>query len=122
MADVGPVTDVHVDPDHYYLLQRHSGELVRFELPASAAPNAKVVELAGNFLAKPMPATLVGDAWVLELPLSEGRYIWQWRVDGTTPNDEATLAAASSGSADRTARSGVRWVKPAQRLSEAYPR
>jgi len=120
--DGGAVTDVRVDPDHYFLLQRRLGEqVVRFELPAAAAPDAKVVELAGNFSGKPLPATRVGDAWVLELPMTEGRYIWQWRVDGVTPNDEATFAAVM-GPADPGARAGVRWVKPVQRVTDAYPR
>jgi peptidase M1-like protein len=121
LGDIGAVSDVRVDPGHYFLLQRHYGEMVRFELPAAAVPDAKVVELSGNFLGKPMPATRSGDAWVVELPLSEGRYIWQWRVDGSSPNDEATMAAATAAS-DKTARAGVRWVKPVQRISEAYPR
>jgi len=121
VAYVGAVTDVRVDPDHYFLLQRHTGEIVRFVLPASAAPDAKVVELTGNFVGKPIPATRVDDAWVVELPLTEGRYIWQWRVDGTAPNDEATFAAVT-GPPDPAARAGVRWVKPLQRVTDAYPR
>ena len=121
VGDVGTVTGVVVDPDHYYLLQRRFGEVVRFALPVAAAPDAKVVELTGNFSGKPVPAVRIGEAWVVELPLTEGRYIWQWRVDGTTPNDEATFAAVT-GPADPNARSGVRWVKPVQRLTEAYPR
>jgi hypothetical protein len=121
VADLGPVTGVRVDPDHHYLLHRHYGEVVRFALPAAAAPEAKTVELAGNFLAKPMAATRTADAWVVELPLSEGRYIWQWRVDGAAPNDEATLSAAA-GPAAPGARAGIRVVKPLQRLAESYPR
>ena len=57
----------------------------------------------------------------VELPLSEGRYIWQWRVDGALPNEEATFAAMT-GSANPNARSGFRWVKPVQQLTESYPR
>jgi len=121
VADAGTVTDVRVDPDRYFLLQRHLGEIVRFALPAAAAPDAKVVELTGNFAGKPLPAARVGDAWVVELPMTEGRYIWQWRVDGATPNDEATFAAVT-GPADPNARAGVRWVRPLQRVMEAYPR
>ena len=121
IADVGAVSDVRVDPEHYFLLQRHMGEMVRFALPATAVPEAKVVELAGNFSGKPVPATRVGDAWVVELPMTEGRYIWQWRVDGSVPNDEATFAAVM-GPADPNARAGVRWLRPLQRLTDAYPR
>jgi hypothetical protein len=121
VGDLASVTDVRVDPDHYFLLQRHFGEVVRFELPASAVPDAKVVELAGNVFSKPIPATRSGDAWVVEIPLSEGRYIWQWRVDGALPNDESMFAAAAAPpSAD--ARSGVRVVRPVNRLAESYPR
>ena len=90
-------------------------------VPVAAAPDAKVVELTGNFSGKPVPATRTGEAWVVELPLTEGRYIWQWRVDGATPNDEATFAAVT-GPSDPNARSGVRWVRPVQRLTDAYPR
>ena len=72
IADVGAVSDVRVDPEHYFLLQRHMGETVRFALPAAAIPDAKVVELAGNFSGKPVPATRVGDAWVVELPHDGG--------------------------------------------------
>jgi hypothetical protein len=117
VADAGAVTDVRVDPDHYFLLQRHFGETVRFEFPASAAPEAKVVELTGNVTSKPIVATRSGDVWVVELPLTEGRYIWQWRVDGKLPTDEETLAAAAAGSPDPNARSGVRLVRAVQRIA-----
>jgi hypothetical protein len=121
VKDLGALTDVHVDPDHYFLLQRHYGETVRFTLPASAAPDAKVVELMGNVSGKPVPATRSGDAWVVELPMSEGRYVWQWRVDGALPNEEATYAAVT-GPPDPNARTGIRIVKPAQRIAEPFPR
>lgn len=117
VADAGAVTDVRVDPDHYFLLQRHYGETVRFEFPAAAAPDAKVVELAGNVTAKPIAATRVDDVWVVELPLIEGRYIWQWRVDGKLPTDEETLAAAAAGPPNPNARSGVRLVRALRRIS-----
>ncbi len=117
VADVGAVTDVRVDPDHYFLLQRHYGETVRFELPVAAAPEANVVELAGNVTAKPIAATRSGDVWVVELPLTEGRYIWQWRVDGKLPTDEETLAAAAAGPPNPNARSGVRLVRAVRRIS-----
>jgi hypothetical protein len=115
VADLGAVADVRVDPDHWFLLQRHYGETVRFELAASAAPNAKTVELIGNFVGKPIPATLAGDVWVVEMPLTEGRYVWQWRVDGTGPSDDATIAAASAPPSN-TARGGVRLVRPLVRM------
>ena len=121
VSSLGAVTDVRVDPDHYFLLQRHYGEVARFELPASAIPNAKVVELMGNVASKPVPATRSGDVWVAELPLSEGRYIWQWRVDGVLPSEESMFAAGAAPP-DPNARSGVRVIKPIQRVEAAYPR
>ena len=84
---------------------------------AAAAPDAKVVELAGNVTAKPIAATRVDDVWVVELPLIEGRYIWQWRVDGKLPTDEETLAAAAAGPPNPNARSGVRLVRALRRIS-----
>jgi hypothetical protein len=115
------VASVGIDPDHYFLLQRHYGEIVRFELPVAAVPDAKVVELTGNVLGKPMAATRSGDVWFVELPMSEGRYIWQWRVDGSVPNDEAMFAAIAEPP-NPGARSGVRVVKPLRRLLESYPK
>jgi hypothetical protein len=52
------------------------------------------------------------------LPLSEGRYVWLWRVDGTSPSDEDVLAAAKA-SADPAARAGVRIVHAVERLADA---
>ena len=121
VADVGQVTGVRIDPDKRFLLRRHFGEVVRFELPASAVPQAKSVELAGTFASRPVAATRAGEAWVVEIPLSEGRYVWQWRVDGQAPNDEAMLAAANGVPAPG-ARAGIRVVKPVERLTEPYPR
>ena len=122
VADLGTVAEVRVDPDHRFLLRRHFGEVVTFELPTSSVPDAKAVELAGNFASRPIAATRVAEAWVVELPLTEGRYVWQWRVDGSAPNDEATLAAAT-GPATPGARAGIRVVKPVRRLGDdAYPR
>jgi hypothetical protein len=121
VADIGSVTDVTVDPEHWFLLQRHFGEVVRFTLPVAAAPDAKLVELTGNFSTKPMLATRSGDAWFVELPLTEGRYIWQWRIDSALPNEEATYADIAAPS-NPNARTGVRWVKPLQRLRDGYPK
>ena len=108
----------HLHGTRRFLLRRHFGEVVRFEL---SAPEAKTVELAGNFASRPIPATRSGESWVVELPLSEGRYIWQWRVDGQAPNDDATLAAVNAPPAPGV-RAGIRVVKPAQRMTDAYPR
>lgn len=77
VSDVGAVAAVRLDPDHHLLIQRHLGEVVRF---AVHAPEAKSVTLLGP--ARPTPATRSGDDWVVELPLSEGRYFWAWQIDG----------------------------------------
>jgi hypothetical protein len=115
LGELGPVTAVRVDPDHHFLLRRHWGETVRFTL---RAPDAKTVELAGNFVAKPIAARRDGDLWTVTLPLSEGRYLWLWRVDGTSPSDEDALAAAEARS-DPAARAGVRIVPAVERLADA---
>ena len=58
LRDVGTVSEIHVDPDHRFLLQRHWGEpIVRFELPVSVAPTATSMSLNGNFVRGPIPAT-----------------------------------------------------------------
>jgi hypothetical protein len=115
LGDVGPVSAVRVDPDHHFLLRRHWGEMARFTL---RAPDAKTAELAGNFVTKPIPATRDGDGWTVTLPLPEGRYIWLWRVDGSSPSDDETVAAAKA-SGDPAARAGVRIVHALQRLADA---
>ena len=121
VGDLGQITAVRVDPDHRVLIRRQFGEVVRFDLPASSAPEAKTVELSGNFTSRPIPATRAGESWVVEVPLSEGRYIWQWRVDGQAPNDEAILATVNAAPTSG-ARAGIRVVKPTQKVNDAYPR
>jgi hypothetical protein len=113
VADVGTVTDVRVDPDHHFLIQRHWGErVVRFELPVStpALAGATSVSLNGNFLRAPIPATKVGDSWVVELPMTEGRYTWLWQA-GTAPSTAQPDPALT----------GVKVVTPRQRVTDAYP-
>jgi hypothetical protein len=120
-VDVGttqPVTAVHVDPDHHFLLRRHWGELARFTL---RAPNAQSVELSGSIASKPVAATRDGDRWSVTLPLTEGRYFWMWRVDGKGPTDEEALAAVKV-TGDPSARAGVRIVRPEQRLADSLAR
>ncbi|HEV2752188.1 MAG TPA: M1 family aminopeptidase [Gemmatimonadales bacterium] len=118
LGELGPVSAVRVDPDHHFLLRRHWGERVRFTL---RAPDAKTVELAGNVASKPIPATREGDVWAVTLPLTEGRYLWLWRVDGNPPSDDQVLAAAKT-SGDPAARAGVRIVQPIERLAAADAR
>jgi len=110
------ISEVRVDPDHHFLLRRHWGDTARFAL---RAPAAHTVELMGSFLATPVAATHNGDVWTVELPLTEGRYVWLWRVDGAPPSDEMAIAAAKRGSGDLDARAGVLIVKPVRRLSAA---
>jgi hypothetical protein len=113
---VGAVSEVRVDPDHEFLIQRHWGEpVVRFELPVAApsALGATAVSLSGNFLRAPIPATKSGDVWVVELPMTDGRYTWLWQVTGGQEGHDAS-------GMDPTL-TGVRIVKPLQRISNAYP-
>jgi 1,4-alpha-glucan branching enzyme len=115
LDNAGTVTRVLVDPDHHFLLRRHWGEVERFTLHA---PNAKTVELAGNFMAKPMAATRSGDDWTVEVPMPEGRYLYLWRVDGKSPSDLEAIAAVKAPSSDSTARAGVRTVRPLVHLDD----
>jgi hypothetical protein len=117
LRGVSAVSEARVDPDHDFLIQRHWGEpVVRFELPVSApsALGATAVSLNGNFLRAPVPATKSGDVWVVELPMTEGRYTWLWQVTGGPVGHDA------SGATDPTL-TGVRIVKPLQRIDNAYP-
>jgi hypothetical protein len=108
VSAVGTITNVRVDPDHKFLLQRHFGELAHFEL---RAPDAKDVALMGNFSLKPVPAKKTGDVWAVDLPMSEGRYSWAWAVDGK-PLDSPYNGQPASG---------VRLVQPLVRLTTSYP-
>jgi hypothetical protein len=122
---LGPVSDARVDPDHHFLIRRHWGDTARFQL---RAPNAKSVELTGSFLTKPIAATRVAGAtpadslWQVDVPLTEGRYVWVWRVDGKAPPDETALADARRPPGDLEARAGVRVVRPVRRLPDAEAR
>jgi hypothetical protein len=115
LRNVGSVSEIHVDPDHRFLLQRHWGEpVVRFELPVSVAPTATSVALNGNFVRAPIPATKSGDVWFVELPMTEGTYIWIWQPSDGTAGRGAALAPDSL-------LTGTRVVKPLQRITNAYP-
>ena len=116
VGDVTGVTDTRVDPQHRFLLQRHWGEkAVRFELPASRVGEGKSVTLAGNFLRAPIAATKIDDAWVVELPMTEGQYVWMWQI-----SDPATGRGGAAMSSD-PALTGTRIVRPLERVTNAYP-
>ncbi len=107
---LGVVTEVHVDPDYHFLLTRHWGEsAVRFSLPVARTGNATRVTLGGDFLRSPIPATKSGDAWVVVLPMTEGRYTWVWQIGDAPPlMPDSTLT-------------GLRTVRALERVTKAYP-
>lgn len=107
----GSIRQVRLDPEHEYLLLRHLGENVRFELRASAA---KEVALSGGFAIKPVPAVRHGDIWTVEMPMVNGRYNWAWQIDGR--------AAEPNSNLEGQPLTGVRYVKPVSEMESAYPR
>jgi hypothetical protein len=109
ITDLGTVTNIYIDPDHHLLLRRHRGEIVRFEVQA---PEAKKVELGGDFASDSIPATAKDGKWQIELPLTEGRYNWYWLIDGKRQTVEAGGKPQSE----------MRQVRPVQNLNSAYPR
>jgi hypothetical protein len=115
IASIGNVTAIRVDPNHRFLIQRRSGEVVRFELPASRLPGAQNVQLNASFLRQgvTLPATKSGDTWIVEVPLSEGRYTIVWAATGA--NGERI------GTANDPALTATRAVQPLQFIDNAYP-
>jgi hypothetical protein len=113
------VIAVHVDPDHRLLLQRHWGEHARFELPVGQAKGAKAVAVVGDFSLTAIPATHEGDRWVVELPLTDGRYVWCWQLDGAP---RAIVQGGDPGTDGDPALTFVRYVRPLQLLPDAYPK
>jgi hypothetical protein len=115
IGDVGNVTEIRIDPNHHFLIQRKWGQVVRFELPVSVLPGAQAVQLSATFLrqGESLPATRDGDTWFVEVPLTDGRYTWLWSVAGQT-------GASGGGNAD-PALTGTRVVLPLQRMRDAYP-
>lgn len=77
--DVGDVTGVVLDPEHRFLIRRAWGDTVRLALEA---PEAKEVTLTGTWAPEPIAAERRGGEWVVELPLTAGRYAYSWTVDG----------------------------------------
>ena len=119
LGNVGPVTLVHIDPNHRYLIQRRLGEVVRYELPASKVPGATSVSLASNFLRQgvTLPASLIDDMWVVEVPLTEGRYIHVWTAGGA---EQPSGRAGGSGASDPDL-TGARVVRALIRVENPYP-
>jgi hypothetical protein len=115
LAGVGNVTAIRVDPNHRFLIQRKLGDVVRFELPVSSLPGAQSVRLNGNFLRQgvTLPAARSGDTWVVEVPLTEGRYVFAWAA--TNAAGEPIRPQADP------ALSGTRTVLPVRRIDNAYP-
>ncbi len=64
--DLGAVTVVRIDPDHHLLIQRYRG-VFQLEL---RAPQAKTVQINGDFTSKSLPATLIDGVWKADLPLT----------------------------------------------------
>lgn len=119
VAGSDSITAVHVDPDHQLLLQRHWGEIARFELPVAKAQGTDSVALVGDFSLSPVPAKRVGESWVVELPLTEGRYVWSWQIDG---KPRAPGQGGDPGTQGDPALTGVRYVRPLQPIENGYPR
>ena len=115
VAALGSVTEARVDPDHHFLLRRHWGDSALFAL---RAPAAKKVELTGNFIAEPMAATREGDPWTVKLLLPEGRYVFIWRVDGTTTPDEDAVRDAQRAPGAPESRAGVLVVRPVMHIPD----
>ena len=107
----GPIRQVRLDPEHEYLLLRHLGENVKFEL---RAPSAKEVALSGGFAIKPVPAVRHGDTWTVEMPMVDGRYNWVWQIDGKAAEPHSNLEGQPL--------TGVRFVKAVSEMESAYPR
>lgn len=112
IGNLGSIRSVRIDPNHEFLLQRHLGENVRFTLSASAA---KTVALAGGFALKPVPAMHKGAVWTVEMSMVNGRYNWEWIIDGKKPNNGAQLEGQPL--------TGVSEVQPLQEMpATAYPK
>jgi hypothetical protein len=121
LGSIGRVNEIRVDPNHRFLLKRHWGEVVRFELPVSKLPGADAVELVATFLRQgvTLPATKRGDMWVVEVPLSEGRYTYVWSAAAAAGGRSGgTGGRGGAGDPDLT---GARVVRPQQRMENAYP-
>ena len=97
-----------------FFLQRHWGEpVVRFELPVSAVADARRRCRSTGISFAPDSGDKEGDAWVVELPMTEGRTPGLWQVGDAT-------GRGRGGAAD-SLMSGTRTVRALERVSNAYP-
>jgi hypothetical protein len=119
VRDVGSVSDVRVDPDHYFSCSATSARWCDSNCRHRRFRTQRSWSLPVTSSASRSRRRNRATCGVVELPMSEGRYIRQWRVDGALPNDESMFAAAAAPPS-LDARSGVR-VSPPQRLAESYP-
>jgi hypothetical protein len=107
VSDVGAITSVVIDPDHHLLIQRHQGEILHLEL---RAPNAKSVQINGDFTSRPIPAKITNGTWAIDLPLTAGRYFWYWLIDGKVQQSAANDPAIQE-----------QVIRPIQGVTLAYP-
>ncbi|HKT08659.1 MAG TPA: M1 family aminopeptidase [Gemmatimonadaceae bacterium] len=113
------VTAVHIDPKHHLLLQRHWGQHVRLELPVSQAAGDTAVAIVGDFTLDSVPATREGDKWVVTLPLTEGRYVYSWQING---KPRSIIKGGNPGTDGDPATTGAIEVRPLEPLTDGLPK
>ena len=113
------VVAVHVDPKHHLLLQRHWGQHVRLELPVSQAAGDTSVAIVGDFTLDSVPATRDGDKWVVNLPLTEGRYVFSWQING---KPRSIIKGGNPGTDGDPATTGAIEVRPLEPLTDGLPK
>jgi hypothetical protein len=113
------VTAVHVDPAHHLLLQRHWGQHVRLELPVSRAAGDTAVAIVGDFTLDSVPATRDGDKWVVTLPLTDGRYVYSWQING---KPRSIIKGGNPGTDGDSTTTGAIEVRPLEPLTDGLPK
>ncbi|MGH7647749.1 MAG: M1 family aminopeptidase [Gemmatimonadaceae bacterium] len=119
LGSADSVIAVHVDPDDRLLLQRHWGERVHLELPMSRAAGDTAVAIVGDFTLDSVPARREGDKWVVDLPLTEGRYVYSWQINGKPRSILKGGNAGTDGDPATTAAIEVRGLVP---LADGLPK